>query len=251
MKNLRLITSLCICVGALATIVVNVISCRRMGSPAEPDPLPAIERTRARIAERMSDPAYTNGLAVLADKQAELSRLRSEAAHEFESWCGVFVASNAQARAIFDQIQALMGEGMSRTNATFAAKAAEFEALVAADPQGRQLLDKRDMIAEALAEHGRVVRAFIGARVRRVASEHAGEERAAAERYREKLIKEGKIKPPAPRPAPTNLPPPRTEGWWTNQPPASSSVPSSQFKVQSSGGTPQPKTKNQEPRTKN
>ena len=237
MKNLRLITSLVICVCAIATIVVNVRSCRsRAAVQPPPEPLSAAERTQARIRERMSDPSYTNGLAVLADKRAELVSLRNEAAREFESWCGVFVASNAEARVVFDQIQALLEEGRPSTNAAVAAKAAEFEALVAADPKGKYLLDKRDKIAEAMAEHERVARAFIGGRAYRQMREHAGEERDVAERQREKLIAEGRIKPPPPPPprtAPTNMPPPRQEGWWTNAASASAAVEGRQSKVES------------------
>jgi hypothetical protein len=225
MKNLRLITSLVICVCAIATIVVNVHSCRRRNAvQTPPEPLSAAERTQARIHERMSDPNYTNALALLADRQAELAHLSHEAAAEFATWSTNFFASNAAARELAESLEKLAGEGMSSTNADFAAKVAELESMIAADPQGKLLLDKREKIAEALAEHGRVARAFIGERLRRQQAEHAGEERAAAERYREKLVKEGKLKPPAPRPpAPTNMPPPRKDGWWTNSPPPAAS----------------------------
>ena len=259
MKRLSLITGIVIIVGAIATTVVAARGCRKTATPPPaPETLSAAERTQARIRERMADPAYTNGLAILADRQAELARLSQEAAGEFAAWSTNFFASNAAARELSQNLEKLAGEGMSRTNAVFAAKVAELEAMIAADPQGRQLLDKRDMIAEALAEHGRISRAFIGGRLLRQAREHAGEERAAAERYREKLVAEGKLKPPAPRPAPTNLPSPRKEGWWTNQPPAAAqfSVPSSKFSVPGSGGpgsvpAATPETKNQEPGTRN
>jgi hypothetical protein len=110
---------------------------------------------------------------------------------------------------------------MSPTNADFAAKVAELESMMAADPRGRYLLDKRAMITEALAEQGRITSAFIGGRLYRQMREHTGEEAEAARLYREKLIAEGKIKPPVPRPRPamTNgMTSPRTAGWWTNQP---------------------------------
>ena len=268
MKRLPLITSLVICVCAIATIVVNVLSCRNRAAQTPPEPLSSAERTEARIRERMADPNYTNALALLADRQAQLARLSREAADEFATWSTNFFASNAAARELSENLRKLAGEGMSRTNADFAAKVAELESMIAADPQGKILLDKRNKIAEAMAEHERVARAFIGGRVYRQMREHAGEERAAAERQREKLIAEGKIKPPPPPPpraVPTNMPPPRKEGWWTNQPPAAagSPVPSSQFTVQSSGGTRSgastggapsqrtgPETQNPEPGTK-
>ncbi len=235
MKNLRLITSLVICVCAIATIVVNVHSCRRRNAvQTPPEPLSAAERTQARIHERMSDPNYTNALALLADRQAELAHLSHEAAAEFATWRTNFFASNAAARELAESLEKLAGEGMSSTNADFAAKVAKLESMIAADPQGKLLLDKREKIAEALAEHGRVARAFIGERLRRQQAEHAGEERAAAERYREKLVKEGKLKPPAPRPpAPTNMPPPRKDGWWTNAAPVGAAVESLKSKVES------------------
>ena len=240
MKNLRLITSLVICVCAIATIVVNVRSCRsRAAVQTPPEPLSAAERTQARVRERMADPNYTNGLALLADRQAQLVRLSHEAADEFAAWSTNFFASNAAARELSASLEKLAGEGMSRTNADFVAKVAELESMIAADPQGKNLLDKRNKIAEALAEHERVARAFIGGRVYRQMREHAGEERAAAEHWREKRVAEGTIKPPPPpppRPAPTNRPPPRKEGWWTNAAPVDAAVQSSEFHVQSSAG---------------
>ena len=257
MKRLPLITSIVIILGAVATIVLNVLSCRSRNAvqtPPEPaKPLTAAERTQSRIAERMADPNYTNGLALLSDRQAQLVQLSHDAADEFKAWCAGFFASNEAARTLSENIYKLAGEGMTPTNADFAAKIAELESIIAADSQGKYLLDKRDKIAEALAEHGRVASAFIGERLRRQKTEHAGEEAEAAKRYREKLIAEGKVKLPPPRPAPTNMPPPRKEGWWTNQPPVAvgSPVPSSQFQVHSSGGTPQPETKNSEPGTGN
>ena len=251
MKRLPLITLIVVIVGAVAIIVLNTLSCRsRKAVQTPPKPLSAKERTQAMIRERMADPNYTNSLALLADRQAELARLSHEAAAEFATWTTNFLASNAVARTLAESLEKMAGEGMARTNADFAAKLEELEAMVAADPQGRYLLDKRDKIAEALAEHGRVASAFIGERVRRQRVEHAGEEAEAARLDREKLIAEGKLKPPAPRPAPTNMPQPRKEGWWTNQPPAAagSSVPGSKFSVPGSGG---PGTKNQERGTKN
>ena len=240
MKNIRLITSLVICVCAIATIVVNVLRYRSRAAVQTPPEQPsAAERTEALIRERMADPNYTNGLALLADRQAQLVRLSHEAADEFAIWSTNFFASNAAARELSENLKKLAGEGMSRTNADFAAKVAELESMIAADPQGKYLLDKRDKIAEAMAEHERGARAFIGGRVYRQVREHAGEERAAAERQREKLIAEGKIKPPPPPPSrsfPTNMPPPRKEGWWTNAAPADAAVQSSEFKVQSSEG---------------
>ncbi len=225
MKRLPLITSLVICVGAIATIVLNVHSCRGRNAvqtpPEPPKTLSAADRTQALIRERMSDPNYTNGLAILADRQARLASLSHEAADEFATWSTNFFASNAVARALFENIGKLAGEGMSPTNADFAAKVAELESMMAADPRGRYLLDKRAMIAEALAEQGRITSAFIGGRLYRQMREHAGEEAEAARLYREKLIAEGKIKPPVPRPRPamTNgMTSPRTAGWWTNQP---------------------------------
>ena len=222
MKNIRLITSLVICLCAIATIVVNVHSCRSRAEQTPPEPLSAAERNEALIRERMADPNYTNALALLADRQAQLARLSHEAADEFAAWSTNFFASNAAARELSENLRKLAGEGMSRTNADFVAKVAELESMIAADPQGKNLLDKRNKIAEAMAEHERVARAFIGGRAYRQMREHAGEERAAAERQREKLIAEGKIKPPPPPPFrtfPTNMPPPRKAGWWTNSPP--------------------------------
>ena len=179
MKNIRLITSLVICLAALATIVGAVRSCRRApasGAPAAPRTLE--EYSRALIRERMSDPEYTNALARLADRQAKLARLRSETAREFSAWREGFLASNAEARAVFDRIQALAGQGMSPTNAAFAELAARLESLMAADPQGRNLLGRRDAIEEALKEHQGRAHDFIGARVLRQAQEHAAEEAA-------------------------------------------------------------------------
>ena len=221
MKRLPLITSIVIIVGAIATIVLNVLSCRNRAAMEPPsEPLSAAERTQARVRERMADPNYTNGLALLADRQAQLVQLSHEAANEFVTWSTNYFASNTVARALSEELAKLTAEGMSPTNADFAAKVAELKSMIAADPQGKYLLDKRDKIAEALAEHERVARAFIGGRVLRQSRQHAGEEAEAARRYREKMIAEGKIKPPAPRPAPTtNMPPPRKDGWWTNQPP--------------------------------
>ena len=252
MKRFRLIACLVIIVGAIATIALNVRGCRKRTTPPA-GPLTAAERTQARIAERMADPNYTNSLALLSDRQAQLVQLSHEAADEFKAWCAGYFASNENARVLSETIYKLAGEGMTPTNADFAAKIAELESMIAADPQGKYLLDKRDKITEALAEHGRVAAAFVGERLRRQKAEHASEEAEAARRYREKLIAEGKVKLPPPRPAPTNMPPPRKAGWWTNQPPAAvgSPVPGSQFSVPSSGGTPQPGTRNQEPRTRN
>ena len=213
-----------IVVGAIATIVVNVQSCRNRAAAQPPPPLSAAERTQARIAERMADPNYTNGLALLADRQAQLVQLSHEAAAEFVTWSTNYFASNAVARALSEDLAKLTAEGMSPTNADFAAKVAELKSMIAADPQGKYLLDKRDKIAEALAEHERVARAFIGGRVLRQKQQHAGDEAEAARRYREKLIAEGKIKPSQPRPAPAaDMPPPRQDGWWTNSPPSAAS----------------------------
>ena len=225
MKNLRLITSLVICLGAIVAIVASVRSCRsRAAVQTQPEPLSAAERTQARIAERMADPNYTNGLALLADRQAQLVQLSHEAADEFVTWSTNYFASNAVARALSEDLAKLTAEGMSPTNADFAAKVAELKSMIAADPQGKYLLDKRDKIAEALAEHERVARAFIGGRVLRQKQQHAGDEAEAARRYREKLIAEGKIKPSQPRPAPAaDMPPPRQDGWWTNSPPSAAS----------------------------
>ena len=244
MKRLPLITSIVIIVGAVATIVLNVLSCRSRAAQTPPEPLTAAERTQARIAERMSDQNYTNGLALLSDRQAQLVQLSHDAADEFKAWCAGFFASNETARALSENIYKLAGEGMTPTNADFAAKVAELESIIAADPQGKYLLDKRDKIAEALAEHGRVASAFIGERLRRQKAEHAGEEAEAARRYREKLIAEGKVKPPPPRPAPTNMPPPRKAGWWTNQPPVAAGSSSRKVgKSESPGGNQEPGTK--------
>ena len=234
MKRLPLITGIVICIGAIATILLNVYSCRnRAAVQTPPKPLSAAARTQALIRERMSDPSYTNGLALLADRQARLASLSHEAADEFATWSTNFFASNAVARALFESIGKLAGEGMSPTNADFAAKVAELEAMMAEDPQGRYLLDKRAKIADALAEQGRITSAFIGGRLYRQMREHAGEEAEAARLYREKLIAEGKIKPPAPRPVPTNMPPPRKEGWWTNAAPVGAAVESRKSKVES------------------
>ena len=179
MKRLPLITSIVIIIGAVATIVLNVVSCRNraaMQTPPDPaKPLTAAERTQAYARERMADPAYTNGLALLADRQAQLARLGNEAAAEFAAWSTNFYASNAVARALAESLEKLAGEGVSRTNADFAAKLEELESMIAADPQGGYLLDKRAKIAEALAEHGRVASAFIAERLRRQRVEHAGE----------------------------------------------------------------------------
>ena len=254
MKRLPLITSIVIIVGAVATIVLNVLSCRNRAAMEPPsEPLSAAERTQAKIEERMADPDYTNGLALLAERQGQLVSLSHAAADEFAAWRTGFLASNTAARVLAENLEKLAGEGMSPTNAAFSAKVAELEAVIAADPQGKYLLDKRDKIAEALAENGRVARAFIGERVRRQSAAHAGEEAEAARRYREKLVAEGKVKPPAPRPAPTNVPPPRKDGWWTNQPPAASSVPGpgGPGAVPAAAvGNPQPATRNPEPGTK-
>ena len=243
MKRLSLITSIVICLGAIATIVLNVISCRsRNAGQTPPKQLSATERNQALIRERMSDPNYTNGLAILADRQAQLARLSHEAADEFAAWSTNFFASNAVARALSESLAKLAGEGMSPTNADFAAKVAELESIMAADPQGKYLLDKRAKIAAALADHGRATSAFIGGRLHRQMRGHAGEEAEAARLHREKLIAEGKIKPPAPRPAPTNLPPPRKDGWWTNQPPRAIPAPQALRKGPASSGPQSEKT---------
>ncbi len=167
MKRLPLITGIVVIIGAIATIVINVQSCRNRRAAAPSAPLSAAERTQARIAERMADPNYTNSLALLSDRQAQLVQLSHDAADEFKAWCAGFFASNEAARVLSENIYKLAGEGMTPTNADFAAKIAELESMIAADPQGKYLLDKRDKITEALAEHGRVAAAFVGERLRR------------------------------------------------------------------------------------
>ena len=167
----------------------------------------------------MADPVYSNGLEKLASRQMELGRLRNEALREFEAWRAGFLSSNEEARAVFDQIQALVKDGVAPTNAAFAELAGRFDGLVAADPGGKYLLGKRDAIEEAIKEHQATVADFIGGYVRKQRLAHAGEAAAEARRLREQRVAEGKVKP---RPEPKhNFPEPRKEGWWTNQPPAS------------------------------
>lgn len=184
MKNIRLITSLVICVAAIAMLVVAVRGRRKSAAPVGPAverpaaPRSLAEYGEALVRERMSDPAYTNGLALLVDRQAELVRLRNEASREFAAWREGFLASNAEARAVFDRIQELAGQGMAPTNAAFAEFVAKLESLMAADPQGGNLLDKRDKIEAAIREHQNIAHDFIGARVLRQAQKHAGEEAA-------------------------------------------------------------------------
>ncbi len=226
MKNLRLISILVAGVCALAALVLIVRGCRKAAPPpAPPKPLSAAERTRASINERMADPAYTNGLAMLATRQRELARLRNDVRVEFKVWREGFLASNEEARATLGQIQALERNGASPTNAAIAALSARLDELMAADPAGRRLIEKRDAVEEALKEHQGVIHDFIGARVRKQRLEHLGEDAAIAAEYRRKLIEEGKVRPYTPRPAPTNMPPPRTKGWWTNQPPVAAGSP--------------------------
>ena len=228
MKRLPLITSLVICVAALVTIVVAVRGCRKPApKPGEPVAYRSVaEFNEALVRERMSDPEYTNGLAILADRQAKLARLRNEAVREFETWCKGFISSNAEARAVFDQIQALVGQGMSPTNAAVAELEAKLESLMAADPQGKYLLAKRDTIQEAIREHQGIAHDFIGARTLRQSQEHAGEEAALTMARRRQLEAEGKLRArPKTTPPATNRPPPRKEGWWTNSPPPAASSP--------------------------
>lgn len=223
MKRLPLITSIVICVGAIATIVLNVLSCRNRAAletpPEAAKPKSAAERTQELVDERGKDPEYTNGLARLARHQEELGRLRNEVLREFESWRDGFVASNAEARAVFDQLKALAGPA-SVTNEAFAALAEKFEAMVAADPQGKHLLDKRDTIQKAIEDHQASIREYVGAKVRRQVQEHAAAAPGAGTGFRPKFPGP-QVKPPTHKPAP------RKDGWWTNQPPAASSVPGS------------------------
>ena len=232
MKRLPLITSIVICVGAIATIVLNVLSCRNRAAletpPEAAKPKSAAERTQELVDERGKDPEYTNGLARLARHQEELGRLRNEVLHEFESWRGGFVASNAEARAIFDQLQALAGPA-SATNEAFAALAEKFEAMVAADPQGKHLLDKRDTIQKAIEDHQASIREYIGANVRRQVQEHAAAAPGAGTGFRPKFPGP-QVKPPTRKPAP------RKDGWWTNQPPAAGSSGLKVGKSESPGG---------------
>ena len=239
MRRLPLITSIVIIVGAVATIVLNVLSCRnRNAVQTPPAPLSAAERTQKMIEERMADPVYSNGLVKLQIRQRELAVLRNDLRNEVKLWREGFLGSNEEARAVFEKLQALEKDGTSPTNAAFASLVARLDELMAADPQGRLLLEKRDKIEEAIKEHQGVIHDFIGAYARKQRAEHAKEEAAIAMEYRRKLIEEGKAKPYTPRPAPTNMPQPRKAGWWTNQPPATA-------------GSPVPGTKNQEPGTRN
>lgn len=223
MKNLRLIASIVICVGAIATIAVNVLSCRnRAAMQIPPEPLSAAERTQKMIDERMADPAYTNGLAKLETRQRELAVRRNALRKEIELWRKGFLVSNEEAKAAFEKLQAMEQSGMAPTNAPFAALVARLDELMAADPEGKRLLEARDEIEMAIKEHQGVIHDYIGAYARKQRTEQLNEQAALAMEYRRKLVEEGKVKPYKPRPAPTNMPPPRKEGWWTNSPPASS-----------------------------
>ncbi len=217
MKRLPLITSIVICLGAIATIVVNVRSCRQQAAgQVQPAPLSPAERTQKLIRERMADPVYSNGLAKLAERQTDLARLRNDAVREFEAWRVGFLSSNAEARAVFGEIQELVGKNVAPTNAAFAALAEKFEKIVAEDPRGRELLAMRDKINYEIAEHQATIADFVGGNVRRQRLAHAGEEMADAQRIREERIAEGKIKPR--KQEKPNFPEPRQKGWATNAP---------------------------------
>ncbi len=223
MKRLPLITSIVICLGSIATIILNVVSCRSrrqaVAEPTPPKPLSVAERTQKMIDERMADPAYTNGLAKLAVRQMDLARQRNAVRNEILAWRKGFLASNEEAKATVEKLQAMERDGMSPTNAAFSALVGRLDELMAADPEGKLLLQKRDEIEEAIKEHQGVIHDFAGARLRKQRAEHLNEAAALAIEHRRKLIEEGKVKPHAPHPASTNRPQARKDGWWTNQPP--------------------------------
>ena len=251
MKRLPLIAVIVIIV-AIAAVMVGVRSLRRQRESAKPTPptqLSAAERTQRMIDERMADPVYSNGLVKLQVRQSDLARQRNALRKEAELWRDGFVVSNEEARAVFEKLQALERDGMEPTNAAIASLVARLDELMAADPEGKRLLERRDEIEEAIKEHQGVIHDFIGAYARKQRAEHLEEGAAIAKEYRRKLIEEGKVKPYTPRPAPTNMPPPRKAGWWTNQPPAAAGSPG--LKVEKSESLEGPGTKNQEPGTKN
>ena len=195
MKRLPLITSIVICLGAIATIVLNVVSCRSRTAgqpPAPPEPpkeqTPAEEAAAytARLAkERMEDPAYMADLKSLETHQRELARRRDALVLEYQAWKRGFVASNEAARALF--------EGPREKGAQAPSIRDELEKLIAADPEGAAFNAKREALDAEIAEHQARIKAVIGARMRRQSEEHAAEEKAMAERYRaahpvEKLV---------------------------------------------------------------
>ena len=220
----------------LVALVLGVRSCRKTGPVPEPPAESAAEFTQRLIRERNADPVYSNGLVTLAARQSELGRLKNEALREFEAWRVGFLSSNEEARAVFDQIQSLVKEGVAPTNAAFAELAGKFEGLVAADPGGKYLLGKRDAIEAAISEHQATIADFIGGYARKQRLAHAGEAAAAAQRLREQRIAEGKIKP---RPEPERkFPEPRKAGWATNQPPSVAVPPASPPPASPASGTP-------------
>ena len=194
MKRLPLITSIVICLGAIATIVLNVVSCCRRAAepppsapaPSEPAPvLSAEERNLSKAQERAADEEYMAVLHDLGRAQASLASARAQAVGAFSKWYGGWCVSNEAARALLEKA-ARPDVG---TNELSALKA-ELEALVRADPVGAALRARIDEAETAVSNHQNVVRGVIGARLRRQTEEHAAEELAAEKAHREAWLRD-------------------------------------------------------------
>lgn len=190
-RKAKLFIVACVALAVIAAIVV--LSMRKGGGenagrePEAVQPRSAVEIAEDMIKERMSDPVYVEGLNKLSERYNELSKLLSEALSEY---------------------QALLKK---RENG--AAEEGD-------DALGAQLRDKIAKLEEAIQANRRIVQDYVAARVRAQSGKAAEAERENAVETLKARIERGEVKvePDAgiKRP-PKNDPPPREEGWWTNE----------------------------------
>lgn len=184
-------------------LVVRLVMLFRQAEVVQPPPEPpapptAEELMKIMLEERKADTNYVANLEALAARRQELAALRGEASREFERWRDGFIATNGEAKAVFDEIRGLdMSAEGAETNRN--ELAARLEALVAADPDGARHLDKRDKIEKAIAEHQDVITAYISSYVRRQAQAHVSDEAARVAYDRKRLVESGEYVHPTNR----------------------------------------------------
>lgn len=160
--------------GAAVAAALVVLCVRGFGKAkpmVPPEPLSAAGRTASKVAERLNDKEYMAKLKELGERQQVLAQAKAEAEARYGDWLKTHGPSAVSTNGIPNEAEGL------------ALKGALDEAVLAQE------------------EHQKLVAAVIGDRLRRQADEHAGEEAAAAAKFRAAHSKYGEAGPPKAKPA--------------------------------------------------
>lgn len=160
-----------IAIAALVVAAIVVFCAKDKGGAVKPEPpkpaVSAAERTATKVQERLADKEYMQTLKKLEDEQRRLASVRASA----EKTYATYVASHPGVETA-EQPPALLEK----------LKASVAKAVLAQE------------------EHQKLVKAYIGDRLRRQADEHLSEERSMADAYKASHSQYGASGPKPPSP---------------------------------------------------